>query len=102
MVLKVVVGKILETLELRRFLAGSGSVFGNSGRPGSAQEVPRDVFVIRMSKIEYYPVDNIYVFILSLVMGWVQEERGWWRGDSRIGTTAADAKISSRRMRSKN
>jgi hypothetical protein len=65
--------------------------FWEFGQARLGQEVPRDVFVIRMSKIEYYPVDNIYVFILSLVMGWVQEERGWWRGDSRIGTTAADA-----------
>ena len=39
-------------------------------------ELPRDVSAVRLSKIVYYLVDNIYFIILSCVMGRVQEESG--------------------------
>jgi len=35
-----------------------------------------DAPAVRLSKIKYYLVDNIYVFILSLSMSRVQEESG--------------------------
>ena len=60
MVLKVVRGKILETLELQ-----------NS--PSSLKAAP----VVRLSKIEDYLADNFCVLILSHLLGRVQEQSGW-------------------------
>jgi hypothetical protein len=57
MVLKVVTGKILETLELWR----------SSERPEAAT-------VGRLSKTKDYLADNFCVFILSYLLDWVQEQ----------------------------
>jgi hypothetical protein len=76
MVLKVVRGKILETWELRRLLAARGSVSVSLGRDGRPDIRPWKCCRVRLSKIEYYLVDNIYIFILSLSMGRIQEESG--------------------------
>ena len=79
MVLKVVRGIILETLELRRLSAWvpfwdcGQRCAGPIWRGGSPK---RDGSTVRLSKIEYYLVDNIYTLTLSPVMDRVQEESG--------------------------
>ena len=65
MVLKVVKGKILETLELcaslgLRFRFGFGRT-----TPWNGQEA----FAVRLSKIVYYLTDNLYICMLSEVGG---------------------------------
>jgi hypothetical protein len=79
MVLKVVTGKILETLELRR-LSLLAVPFWNC-RQGWRWPIRRvdcrgDASAIRLSNIWYYLVDNIYNLVLSRAMGRVQEESG--------------------------
>jgi hypothetical protein len=46
------------------------------GRDGRPDIRPWKCCRVRLSKIEYYLVDNIYIFILSLSMGRIQEESG--------------------------
>jgi hypothetical protein len=79
MVLKVVTGKILETLELRPLSVACGSVLelqAGMALTDPAWTAEEDASAIRLSKIWYYLVDNIYNFILSRVMDRVQEESG--------------------------
>jgi len=79
MVLKVVRGKILETLGLRSLPASCGSVLEPQAGMALAESgagCQGDAPAVRLSKIKYYLVDNIYVFILSLSMSRVQEESG--------------------------
>ena len=63
MVLKVVTGKILETWELWRFRAAHGSILGK----------------VRLSKIAYYLIDNMFVIMLSQLE---------WRGQGESGRAA--------------
>jgi hypothetical protein len=76
MVLKVVRGKILETLELAWFPAVRGSVLAPraGGAFGRTQRVsgPGGAFAVRLSKIEDYLADKLCVLMLSEVMDWVQ------------------------------
>jgi len=41
------------------------------------RESPEAALAVRLSKILYYLVDNIYVNILSQLVGWDQEQSGW-------------------------
>src|SRR5271167_2524968 len=66
MVLKVVRGKILETLELcasqgMRFRFGFGRTTPWNGQKAA--------FAVRLSKIVYYLTDNLYICMLSEVGG---------------------------------
>jgi len=73
MVLKVVTGKILETLELRSaFRAMDGSKY--YARDPSPGWKARGFRMIRLSKIQDYLADNLCVLMLSHVTEQVQEE----------------------------
>jgi hypothetical protein len=75
----VVGGKILETLELARFLSARDSVLDpRKGRIGRTQRVrgPGAASVVRLSRIDDYLADNLCVPMLSEVMRWVQEKSG--------------------------
>jgi hypothetical protein len=78
MVLKVVRGKILETLELAGFFAMRSSV--SAPRAGDALvglkrvSGPGGASVVRLSKIDDYLADNFCVLMLSEVVSGVQGE----------------------------
>jgi len=87
MVLKVVTGKILETLELRWFPAARSSVLDT--RPRGATEARLFAFTtidraqplgsaltVRLSKIVDYLIDNLRLSILSRVGACGQEKNG--------------------------
>jgi hypothetical protein len=76
MVLKVVRGKILDTLELGVCWMLSVPFRESLGRDGRPDIRPWKCCRVRLSKIEYYLVDNIYIFMLTLSMGRIQEESG--------------------------
>jgi hypothetical protein len=81
MVLKVVTGKILKTLELCRSLAACSSVLGTTGfasavmRGLSRWQIQSGV-AVRLSKNSGYLIDNLYRAILSEVEESDQEEKG--------------------------
>jgi len=74
MVLKVVTGKILETLELSWCPTGCGSVLGLRVELGA---VPEDASMVRLSKSNDYLVDNLYIHMLSELKEGGQAENGW-------------------------
>src|SRR5580704_10091235 len=79
MVLKVVRGKILETLELSCLSAACGSVSEQRGMTlagSGAWNCQVRGTRYKLSKSLHYLIDNIYNLILSSLMGRVQEESG--------------------------
>jgi hypothetical protein len=78
MVLKVVRGKILETLELASFPGGAWFRFGTArGRClGRAQRVSRrgGASAVRLSKIDDYLADNFCVPMLAELMDGFKEK----------------------------
>ena len=76
MVLKVVRGKILETLGLSCLPAACGSLSEHRGNGCGAWTAKLSGIRYKLSKICYYLIDNIYNLILSALMDRVQEESG--------------------------
>jgi hypothetical protein len=66
MVLKVVRGKILETLELGVSEGSSSMLDLVRAAPWNGQKA---AFAVRLSKIVYYLTDNLYICMLSEVRG---------------------------------
>jgi hypothetical protein len=60
--------------------------FGTDWGIGTGKQAPRAASVVRLSKIEYYLVDNLQVTRLSQVEAGGQAESGWAaRPSSKLG-----------------
>ena len=93
MVLKVLAGKILETLKLWCTGTRLRLHFGNRGEaiffPHFSQpqclKLPRRCAHVSLSKIDYYLLDNYNGCILSQTKGLVNEKRGGDASGSKLG-----------------
>jgi hypothetical protein len=51
--------------------------------------LPGSRALVRLSKIEDYLLDNLYMLMLSELKAWVNKKRGWLRARFQIGNLAA-------------
>jgi hypothetical protein len=101
MVLKIVRGKILETLELASFPAARGSVLAPRGRCGGRiQRVsgPGGASAVSLSKIDDYLADKFCALMLSEVMDGFKNKENELLSRFQIGNRAPTPRRARRRI----